>query len=49
MLVDPDEDFLKWADKHLRTPDTEIICKTDASEALDVYLKDSPDLIISEL
>ena len=49
MLVDPDEDFLNWADKHLRTPDTEIICKTDASEALDGYLKDSPDLIISEL
>ena len=49
MLVDPDEDFLRWADKHLRTPDTEIICQTDASEALELYLKDSPDLIISEL
>ncbi len=49
MLVDPDEDFLRWADKHLRTPDTEIICKTDASQALELYLKDSPDLIIAEL
>lgn len=49
MLIDPDEDFLKWADKHLRTPDTEIICKTDSSEALELYLKDPPDLIISEL
>ncbi len=49
MLIDPDEDFLKWADKHLRTPDTEIICKTDASEALELYLQDPPDLVISEL
>ena len=49
MLIDPDEDFLKWADKHLRTPDTEIICKTDTSEALELYLEDPPDLIISEL
>jgi len=49
MLVDPDEDFLNWADKHLRTPDTEIVCKTDASDALDFYLKESPDLTISEL
>jgi len=49
MLVDPDEDFLKWADKHLRTPDTEILCQTDSSEALDAILKDPPDLIIAEL
>lgn len=49
MLVDPDEDFLKWADKHLRTPDTEILCQTDSSKALDAVLKDPPDLIIAEL
>ena len=49
MLVDPDEDFLNWADKHLRTPDTEILCQTDSSKALDAVLKDPPDLIIAEL
>jgi DNA-binding NtrC family response regulator len=49
MLVDPDEDFLKWADKHLRTPDTDIICKTDSSEALELYLQAPSDLVISEL
>lgn len=49
MLVDPDEDFLKWAEKHLQTPHTEIICQTDSSKALDAFLKNPPDLIIAEL
>ncbi|MGI9244761.1 MAG: sigma-54-dependent transcriptional regulator [Verrucomicrobiales bacterium] len=49
LVVDPDSDFLDWADKHLRTPTTDIICLTDAKKALDYYLEHSPDMVIAEL
>lgn len=49
MVVDPDEDFLQWADKHLRTPTTEIVSLTDSQAALDAYLKQPADLVIIEL
>ena len=49
MVVDPDEDFLSWADKHLRTPSTDIICLKNSETALNSYLEDRPDLLITEL
>ena len=49
MIVDHDEDFLEWVDKHLRTPNTEILCYENSQTALDEYLKKSPDLLITEL
>ena len=49
LVVDPDTDFLEWADKHLRTPETDIVCMTDAKKALDYYLENTPDLVIAEL
>lgn len=49
MVVDPDEDFLGWADKHLRTPNTNVICLNDSKVALDKYLEEHPDLLITEL
>jgi DNA-binding NtrC family response regulator len=49
MVVDPDEDFLAWADKHLRTPETDIVCLSDSQKALDAYLASPPDLVIVEL
>ena len=49
MVVDPDEDFLGWADKHLRTPNTDVICINDSKVALEQYLEQHPDLLITEL
>ncbi len=49
MVIDPDEDFLAWADKHLRTPTTDILTLTDSQKALDAYLAKRPDLVIAEL
>ena len=49
MVVDPEEDFLAWADKHLRTPETDIVTLSDSQQALDDYLKKRPDLVIVEL
>ncbi len=48
-IVDPDEDFLDWADRHLRTAETEIKPFTDAEEALAAYLASPTDLVIVEL
>ena len=49
MIVDHDDDFLEWVDKHLRTPNTDILCYNDSQSALDDYLKKHPDLLITEL
>ena len=49
MVVDPDEDFLGWADKHLRTPNTDVICINNSKVALEKYLEKHPDLLITEL
>ncbi len=48
LIVDPDADFLSWADKHLATPTTEIVGISDAKEALDYFLEHTPDLLITE-
>ena len=49
LIIDPDTDFLGWADKHLRTAETEVVCMTDSKKALDYYLEKPADLVIAEL
>ena len=49
MIVDHDDDFLEWVDKHPRTPNTDILCYNNSQSALDDYLKKHPDLLITEL
>jgi DNA-binding NtrC family response regulator len=48
-VVDPEEDFLEWADKHLRTPETDIRTFSDSQKALDAFLEEPADLVIVEL
>ncbi len=49
LVVDGDVDFLAWADKHLGTPETVIVGRTNAEEALTWFCEHSPDLLITEL
>ena len=49
VVVDPDEDYLGWADKHLTAPDVEIQTFVDPSKALPFCLKQAPDLTIAEM
>ncbi|MFT4547539.1 MAG: DNA-binding NtrC family response regulator [Verrucomicrobiales bacterium] len=49
LVVDPDRDFLTWVDKHLRTPETDVVCLTDSKKALEHYIEHTPDLVIAEL
>jgi two-component system nitrogen regulation response regulator GlnG len=48
LLVDPETDFLEWAQNQLATPTTRVLCATTADEAYKSYNAENPDLLISE-
>jgi nitrogen regulation protein NR(I) len=48
LLVDPETDFLEWAQNQLETPTTRVVTSTTADEAYKVYIAENPDLLISE-
>jgi DNA-binding NtrC family response regulator len=48
LLVDPETDFLEWAQNQLETPTTRVVTSTTADEAYKIYIAENPDLLISE-
>ena len=48
LLVDPESDFLEWAQNQLETPTTRVITSTTADEGYRIYIAENPDLVISE-
>ena len=48
LLVDPETDFLEWARRQLATPNTRVVTTTTADEALKLWTRDEPDLLIAE-
>ena len=48
LLVDPETDFLEWAQNQLETPITRVVTSTTADEAYKIYIAENPDLLISE-
>ena len=48
LIVDPETDFLEWAQHQLQTPTTRVITVTTADEGYRVYSRIEPDLLISE-
>ena len=48
LLVDPETDFLEWARRQLATPNTRVVTATAADEALKLWTRDEPDLLIAE-
>jgi DNA-binding NtrC family response regulator len=48
LLVDPETDFLEWAQNQLETPTTEVFTATAADEAYKIYIAENPDLLICE-
>jgi two-component system nitrogen regulation response regulator GlnG len=48
LIVDPELDFLEWADSQLRTPTTRVITTTDAEEAFQVYCSEQVDLLLAD-
>jgi DNA-binding NtrC family response regulator len=48
LLVDPETDFLEWAQHQLETPTTRVITATKADDAYKYFTSESPDLLITE-
>jgi DNA-binding NtrC family response regulator len=48
LIVDPETDFLEWAAHQLATPTTRVITATQADEALKIFAREEPDLLIAE-
>src|SRR5882757_9744105 len=48
LIVDPESDFLEWAANQLETPTTRVITATASDEALKIFNREDPDLIITE-
>jgi DNA-binding NtrC family response regulator len=48
LLVDPEIDFLEWAQNQLETPTTRVVTSSTADEAYKIYIAENPDLLISE-
>jgi DNA-binding NtrC family response regulator len=48
LIVDPETDFLAWAQHQLQTPTTRVITATSADDGYKVYAREEPDLLISE-
>lgn len=48
LIVDPESDFLEWAANQLETPTTRVMTATSADEALKVFNRETPDLLITE-
>jgi DNA-binding NtrC family response regulator len=48
LLVDPETDFLEWAQNQLKTPTTRVLTATKADDAYKIFCRESPDLLITE-
>src|SRR5688572_22548066 len=48
LVVDPDSDFLEWAQHQLETPTTRVLTSTNAEEAFRLFCRETPDLLITE-
>ena len=48
LIVDPETDFLDWAQHQLQTGSTRVLTATTADEGYKVFCREDPDLLISE-
>jgi len=49
VIVDPDQDFLQWAERHLQAPSLEIVTTTDPAAAIKIFIERQGDLLLAEL
>ncbi len=48
LVVDPETDFLEWAEHQLTTATTRVITSSNADDAYKVFCRETPDLLITE-
>ncbi len=49
LIVDPESDFLEWAQGQLENDRTRVLAALDAETAYQICLKENPDLVITEI
>ena len=48
LIIDPETDFLEWAERHLTTPQVKVLTAGNAEDGLKKYASERPDLVITE-
>ncbi len=48
LIIDPETDFLEWAERHLATPEVKVLTASTAEDGLKKFAADRPDLVITE-
>src|SRR5688572_15706951 len=48
LIVDPETDFLEWAQRQLETTTTRVLTASAADEAFKIFSREAPDLLITE-
>jgi two-component system nitrogen regulation response regulator GlnG len=48
LIVDPETDFLEWAANQLKTPNTRVLTATKSDDAMKIFGREEPDLVIAE-
>ena len=48
LIVDPESDFLEWAQNQLQTPNTRVVTALTADEGYKLFCREDPDLLLVE-
>src|SRR5216117_3302984 len=48
LIVDPESDFLEWAQHQLETPTTRVLTATNSDEGFKIFSRENQDLLIAE-
>ena len=48
LIIDPETDFLEWAERHLTTPQVKVLTAGNAEDGFKQYTSARPDLVITE-
>jgi len=48
LIVDPETDFLEWAQELLGTPTTRVVTAVNSEQAYRLYATETPDLLICD-
>ena len=48
LIVDPETDFLEWAQNQLQTPTTRVLTASTADAGFKIFCREEPDLLITE-
>ncbi len=48
LIIDPETDFLEWAERHLSSDTVKVVTAATGTEGLELFAAEHPDLVIAE-